>query len=277
MSHMRAVPPGLDPTVVAAIDARLDDVATSHGVRVGWAIESGSRAWGFPSPDSDYDCRFLYLRPIADHLTPWPARDVIETPLDAVLDVSGWDLRKAVALLVDGNATVVEWLASPIVYRGEEGLRDLLHALAEEVTSADKVARHYWHLGRTQWSRLGGAGGEDVSLKGLFYAIRPAAALQWLAAHPGRAVVPMTLQELLREAPPEPAVSAAVEGLVASKAVTRELGRGAVPAPVRAFVERWLDGEPPAERGGRLDTREARERAEDVYRQAIALWGPDGD
>jgi hypothetical protein len=86
----------MDPAVVAEVDRRLTSVSFEHGIRIPWAIESGSRAWGFPSPDSDYDCRFLFVRPPADYLDPWPPRDVVETPLDAVFDV-----RLAVA----GNAT----------------------------------------------------------------------------------------------------------------------------------------------------------------------------
>ena len=74
---MRAVPASLDPAVVAEIDRRLTSVGEVHGVRIPWAIESGSRAWGFPSPDSDYDCRFLFVRPRAEYLSLWQARDVI--------------------------------------------------------------------------------------------------------------------------------------------------------------------------------------------------------
>jgi hypothetical protein len=79
------------------------------------AIESGSRAWGFPSPDSDYDCRFIFVRPIEDYLSPWQRRDVIETPLEGDFDVNGWELGKAIRLLAKGNAVIIEWLMSPIV------------------------------------------------------------------------------------------------------------------------------------------------------------------
>lgn len=88
-------------------------------MRIPWAIESGSRAWGFPSPDSDYDCRFIFVRPRDHYLALWPARDVIETPLDTTFDVNGWDLAKAVRLIAKGNATAIEWLRSSIVYAGE--------------------------------------------------------------------------------------------------------------------------------------------------------------
>lgn len=112
---MLAIPASLDADVVAEIDRRLASVSRDYGVRVPWAIESGSRAWGFPSPDSDYDCRFIFVRPADAYLGLWPASDVIETPLDTVFDVNGWDLAKAVRLVSRGNATAIEWLRSPIV------------------------------------------------------------------------------------------------------------------------------------------------------------------
>ncbi|WP_278256068.1 nucleotidyltransferase domain-containing protein [Nocardioides convexus] len=99
-------------------------MAFDHGVRVPWAIESGSRAWGFASPDSDYDCRFFFVRPSAAYAALWPARDVIETPLEGLLDVNGWDLGKAIRLATAGNATVGEWLRSPWVYDGDPAFRD---------------------------------------------------------------------------------------------------------------------------------------------------------
>ncbi|GAB2637937.1 nucleotidyltransferase domain-containing protein [Nocardia goodfellowii] len=111
---LRVIPTSMDPAVVGHIDAELDRVQREHRVSVRLAVESGSRAWGFPSPDSDYDCRFVYVGALDNYLTPWPARDVIETPLVGLLDVNGWDLAKALRLLVAGNAVLIEWLMSPI-------------------------------------------------------------------------------------------------------------------------------------------------------------------
>jgi len=114
----------MDAERVAQIDRLLDRVAREHGVFLPLVIESGSRAWGFPSPDSDYDCRFVFVRRAAQHLTPWPARDVIECPPEGDLDANGWDLGKALRLLVKGNAVIVEWLRSPVIYRAEAWFRD---------------------------------------------------------------------------------------------------------------------------------------------------------
>jgi hypothetical protein len=90
MNQMRHLAADFDPTVVAAIDARLQSVAADHHARILLAVESGSRAWGFPSPDSDFDCRFIYVRSPEEYLSLFPPRDVIEFPPDPLLDVNGW-------------------------------------------------------------------------------------------------------------------------------------------------------------------------------------------
>ncbi len=85
-----------------------------------YACESGSRGWGFASPDSDYDVRFIYVHPLSWYLRVSPHRDVIEVPISGDLDINGWELRKALGLLKKGNATLIEWLDSPVVYRADQ-------------------------------------------------------------------------------------------------------------------------------------------------------------
>ncbi|GIT80642.1 hypothetical protein LLS1_23110 [Leifsonia sp. LS1] len=252
---MRAVPDTLDVSVVANIDARLARLAEEEGVVIPWAIESGSRAWGFPSPDSDYDGRFLYLRPTADYLRLTPLRDVIETPLDAIYDVNGWDVRKALSLLVGGNATVVEWLRSPIVYTGDAAFRDGMLRLAADVLDRERVLDHYLHIGVRHRDGL------DGRLKRFFYALRPAAVLGWLHAHPAESVAPMDLPTLLAESEPPAGVAEAATELIAQKAVTRELGAGEPPAVLRRYVDDELQ---------RAAERPARPRSDRAAAQAAA-------
>jgi predicted nucleotidyltransferase len=228
---MRAIPDSFDPTVVADIDRRLEGVESAHGVTIPLAIESGSRAWGFPSPDSDYDARFLFVRPVEDYLRLTPLRDVVETPLDEVFDVNGWDVRKALGLLVRGNATVVEWLRSPIVYGGDPVFRDGMLELAGRVLDRERVIDHYLHIG------LRHAAQPDAKLKRFFYALRPAATLRWLRVHPHRTVAPMDLPTLIEESGASADIAEAVAELIAVKAVTRELGAGEPPAVLRRFVQ----------------------------------------
>ncbi|MET8774753.1 nucleotidyltransferase domain-containing protein [Nocardia sp. NPDC004654] len=229
---LRAVPESMDPTVVGSVDAELDRIEREHRVRVPLAIESGSRAWGFPSPDSDYDCRFVYVAPLDTYLSPWRTRDVIETPLVGLLDVNGWELGKALRLLVKGNAVLIEWLMSPIVYRGDAGFRAELRALAEQVAARDQVARHYLHLGARQWELFD----RNRSLKKVFYALRPAMALRWLREHPEAAVAPMHLPTLLAQCELPADLVTAVAELTELKSRTREMGSGAVPAPIADFI-----------------------------------------
>ena len=106
------------------ICSTLAEIEKLHNVKILYACESGSRAWGFPSPDSDYDARYLYIRPLESYLKLFPERDVIEGPIDEVKDFVGWDLQKALKLLMKGNAPLIEWLHSPIVYKDNLWLRE---------------------------------------------------------------------------------------------------------------------------------------------------------
>lgn len=238
-----------------------------------WAIESGSRAWGFPSPDSDYDCRFVFVRSESAYLTPWPERDVIETPLDPVLDVNGWDLIKAVRLIVKGNAVLLEWLQSPYVYCGDEDFCNELRALAIEVVDRDAVGRHHTHVGLAQLDRH--LAGSEIPLKRLFYALRPAVTVRWLEQHPGESVPPMDLPSLMATTDQTSVIRRLVDELVAHKSQTRELGTGPAPAQLLAYAsaalsrgeELFADREP-------SDATGNRRRAADFFRAAVRRWGP---
>jgi predicted nucleotidyltransferase len=231
----RSLGPGFDKKVVSEIDARLQGLR-SQGISILLAVESGSRAWGFPSPDSDYDCRFIYARPKDEYVTLFPKRDVIEFPTDAVLDVNGWDIAKALGLLFKGNAVVVEWLTSPNVYTGDESFRAEALKLARKIVRPDAVARHYLHLGERQ-RRTYFADERDISLKKIFYALRPAIALRWLRLHSGVAVAPMNFQALVAETDLPANVVTIIDALLARKAVTREMGSGPLPKALGKLID----------------------------------------
>jgi len=233
---MRNIPDAMDLDAVGRIDSRLAAIRTEHGVAIPLAIESGSRAWGFPSPDSDYDCRFIFLRHREDYLRLYPLRDVIETPLEGDMDVNGWDLPKALKLLLKGNAVVVEWLTSPVIYAADAWFRNEFTGLAARHIDRNKVAQHYLHLGERQRHAYF-EDGKRFRLKKLFYALRPAAALRWLRLHPDQAVAPMHFPDLMAQIdPPEPVVRL-VEHLISQKSVTRELGEGEMPEPIGRFID----------------------------------------
>ncbi len=235
----RALPDSFDPMVVAEIDARLAAAERGQHVRIPIAIESGSRAWGFPSPDSDYDCRFVFVRRRADYASLWRPRDVIETPLDAVFDVGGWDLGKLIKLMVKGNAVAIEWLTSPIRYRFDRKVADRLLDLACRVTNRAAVRRHYYNLAKASWLSLD-RNNDEAPLKKLLYALRPVVAMTWLDHHPGDVVAPMAFAQALDAIALAPALRAEIAALVERKAVTAELGGGPVPRTIADFIDTTL-------------------------------------
>lgn len=270
---MRAIPAGFDPARLAAVDRLLDEVANEHEVAIGLAIESGSRAWGFPSPDSDYDCRFIFVRNRDAYLSPWLRRDVIETPLVDDLDVNGWDIGKTLKLVLKGNAVAIEWLMSPIVYRGDPWFRTSLAGFATRFSSRPGVARHYLHLGERQ-HRTYFAPGKPIKLKKLFYALRPAMALRWLRQRSGAAVAPMHFPTLLAESDTSPEIAAICTDLIARKAETRELGEAPMPVAIERFIEdEFAEARRLFPSGTLQPDPAARGEAEALFRAAVERLG----
>jgi predicted nucleotidyltransferase len=163
-------------------------------------------------------------------------RDVIEFPPDGDVDVNGWDLAKALRLMLKGNAVVIEWLLSPIVYRGESWFRDSLLGFARKAATREAVARHYLHLGEGQRRAYFGDT-NSVPQKKVFYALRPAAVLRWLRLHPDDAIPPMHFPTLMAECDPPREVVAEVAELMRRKALTHELGSAPLPRAVAGFMD----------------------------------------
>jgi uncharacterized protein len=262
-------PAAIERSVFERVTASLETIRRDHGVFIPLAIESGSRAWGFPSPDSDYDCRFIFVRPAAHYLSPWQRRDVIELPLAGDLDVNGWELGKALKLLLKGNAVIIEWLTSPIAYWMDNSFRQAFLDLARAAADRSLIARHYLHLGERQRNAYF-RDEKEFPLKKIFYALRPAAALRWLRLHPDEAIAPMHFPALLEECGPPAEIRETVEALLSRKAVTRELGTGPLPKPVAAFI----DSEFELARAGllaekRLPPPDFKVRAESFFRSTV--------
>jgi predicted nucleotidyltransferase len=211
--------PAISETMWLRIQAELDKVECDNNVRIILAVESGSRAWGFPSSDSDYDVRILYLHPRDNYLSVFPAPDVINHALDAVFDVNGWDLRKAMRLLAGSNATVMEWLTSPIRYRGGGAAADDLLEVGRTVASLPAFAYHYDRLARRSLTEIEGSG-DAVRLKAYCYALRGALALAWVREC--GTPPPMDLPSLLAGVACSAEIRAAIADLVHKKAAATE-------------------------------------------------------
>ena len=199
-----------------AIKLELRKIENEYGVRILHAVESGSRAWGFASPDSDYDVRFIYARPMSDYLRLNEPRDVIEWKLDEVLDINGWDLRKALKHMAQANATLFEWNNSPVVYETTPEW-DRVRALSHEYFSEKVAVNHYYGTAASTWARY--LTGEAVKYKKYFYALRPLLAAQYIEQC--HKEPPVLFTELLKM-DLEPSLRLAIEKLLAVKKETTE-------------------------------------------------------
>ncbi|MCW1924928.1 nucleotidyltransferase domain-containing protein [Luteolibacter arcticus] len=203
----------------AAIQALLDRIERQHGVTIPYACESGSRAWGFASPDSDYDIRFIFVRPEKSYLSVLDGNESIDLPLEGELDAGGWDVRKAVRLLGKSNGALVEWLHSPVVYLCEPGFRERWQTTARAVFSP-RASRDHYH-GLAKQMVLGKLEGEQVRAKDYLYALRSILCARWIAD--GNGIPPVAFAELVPSAPPE--IQALIPGLLEHKARTAESER----------------------------------------------------
>lgn len=175
---------------------KLQQIEREKGVEILYAVESGSRAWGFASPDSDYDIRFIYKHDLEYYLSLWEQNDVIEFMTEDDLDGSGWDLRKTVKLLAKSNAPLLEWLFSPVVYFENEAFVSQMRRLAQECFSPVACLHHY--LGTTK-NFMDVCQAEEVKLKSYFYALRTSLAGKWIIEN--NSFPPVDFMELLPIAP----------------------------------------------------------------------------
>jgi uncharacterized protein len=229
----------LDQARFIQIKAALPRIEREHQVRLVIAVESGSRAWGFASPDSDWDVRFVYAQPTDWFVALEPSRDVIEIPAlggDPLLDVSGWDMRKALNLALRGNAALREWLASPIVYAQAPEISTALRDILAMAPDLHATAQHYASLARRTHEAY--LTGPEVSLKKYLYALRPALCLRWLR---DRAELPPMDLPSLRAVATSPGEPEMLDELLARKAVASELGVGPRLAIADALIRQMLD------------------------------------
>lgn len=228
--------PAIDPRVRRRIDRKLAELEQRECVRILLAVESGSRAWGFPSPDSDYDVRFLYARPRDWYLAIDMRRDVIECPIEDVLDINGWDIRKALQLLLKANPVLFEWLVSPVCYREDATVVTALRDLAARARYRRPARHHYLRLGSSQYEREI-AGHKTVRLKRYFYALRPALALFWLRSRED--APPMDMPGLRAGLRLDRELERTIDDLIVRKARESEIGTG----PRIDVLDRFIEAE----------------------------------
>lgn len=217
------------------IKKSLAQISADHGVVIPYAVESGSRAWGFASTDSDWDIRFIYVRPLSWYLSVFERRDVIEPKYPHPLDFSGWDLKKALFQLWRGNPSFFEWVFSPIVYHADSDFHDQLMSLVKKYFNSRSAIYHYTHTADGNYR--GYLRGDQVRLKKYMYVVRPLLACHWISQR--NSMPPVLFDELISE------ISPSLEGfpleeilsLVNDKKAGVELGLG----PRRDSINKWIE------------------------------------
>jgi predicted nucleotidyltransferase len=213
--------------------ARLRGIEAEEGVTIFYACESGSRAWGFPAADSDYDVRFLYAHPVDWYLSIEEKRDVVERPLTDDLDINGWDIRKALRLLRKSNPPLLEWLGSPILYLERGDIVRRMRALAETYYSPVACVHHYLHMAHGNLRAY--LRGERVRTKKYFYVLRPILAIQWIER--GLGVAPTPFGTLVDRLVPDSTLRDAIQTLIEQKNQGVEMDDGPRIPVIDAFLE----------------------------------------
>jgi len=226
----------MDENITTRIRDELKRIEQAEDVTVLYACESGSRAWGFESDDSDFDVRFIYLRRTEWYLTIQNKRDVIEKPIDDELDVSGWDVPKALQLLRKSNPPLLEWLQSPIVYAQTSSFVDRLSELMDEYYSPISCMYHYLHMAENNFRKY--LKEDDVWTKKYFYVLRPVLACNWIER--GLGVVPIEFGKLIDGVVDDADLRHEIDELLVKKRAGAELDRGPRNPILSGFLEEEL-------------------------------------
>ena len=217
---------------------RLEAAEKEHGVRILYACESGSRAWGFASPDSDFDVRFLYT-----HTEDWymafdveRQRDVIEYPIVDDIDIGGWDIRKALYLLSRTNGALLEWLESPLPYFERGNFARALREMAPKMFNPIALCYHYSHMARHNAREH--LFRNQVRLKKYFYVLRPLLAIRYIEKH--NLPPPVPFESLVADNAPT-GIRPGIANLLELKRKSPEFGLGEQIPEINDFIETELE------------------------------------
>jgi len=228
----------IEPEIRKEIMRRLAIAEQEHGVKVLLAVESGSRAWGFASPNSDYDVRFVYARPREWYLSIdlEKKRDIIEYDITDDIDLNGWDVRKALQLFRSSNPAFVEWINSPITYMDNGGFAQTCRSLLSSTYSSERGIYHYRSMAKTNYREY--LKGDLVPLKKYFYVLRPLLAVRWLKRYGQAAPIEFhKLLPLLDDAE----ILADIHSLLERKKVAQEKQLGPPIKSLNRFIESELE------------------------------------
>ncbi len=222
--------------VEGLVREKLREIEERENVRILHAVESGSRAWGFASPDSDYDVRFIYVRDRDSYLSLRERQDFLDWELNEVLDINGWDLKKVLQHFHKSNATLFEWANSPVVYDTTDQWRELYEGTAKQYFSPKSALYHYYGTANKNYHEY--LLGEMVRYKKYFYVLRPLLACRWIEQ---RKCPPPVLFEQLADAVLEEELKKEVSELLEKKMQMSESEKAPRLDGLNRYIERKLE------------------------------------
>jgi predicted nucleotidyltransferase len=215
----------------STILAQLGEIAINNNIQLLYSCESGSRGWQFPSPDSDYDVRFIYCRPYDYYLSVLDRSYDLKFPINDELDVYGWDIRKVLKLILRSNTTPFEWLQSPIIYVEVEGFKNELWHLCQSFFSQKANIHHYLGIARGALDSM--VNDNEITIKKLFYVLRPLLSAKWCLEKNG--IAPMTIGPLMTLLPPQ--LQQIVTELITLKATLEEKFIISINAELKNYID----------------------------------------
>lgn len=215
------------------IKQKLIEIEQQHHIQILYACESGSRAWGFPSPNSDYDVRFIYVHPLDKYLSIDNPSSHLTFPIDDELDLHGWDLKKTLTLIRKSNTTPFEWLQSPIVYQQNAPITEQLWQLCSDFFNARGNIYHYLGIAK---SALQSSEKQQIGIKKLFYVLRPLLCAKWCLEK--QQIAPMTMGPLLTLLPSD--LQQQINDLIALKATMPESKSITIDSHIVSFIEQSM-------------------------------------
>lgn len=218
------------------IQEKIREIEEKENVTVLYAAESGSRAWGFASADSDYDVRFIYVRKRDDYLCLRERKDFLDWELNDVFDINGWDLKKTLQHFHKSNATLFEWANSPVVYYTTDVWKELYENTAKPYFSAKSALYHYYGTARKNYHEH--LQDDMVKYKKYFYVLRPILACKWIAQK--KCPPPVLFDDLVHSVLEED-MKQAVSRLLAEKVRMSEADRAPRIDMLNQYIEKNLD------------------------------------
>ncbi len=264
----------IHPQFKIEILSRLKAAEQEHDIRILYACESGSRAWGFESPDSDYDVRFIYA-----HSEDWylsfdveRQRDVIEYPIVDLIDCGGWDIRKALYLFTRTNGALIEWLNSPVKYIESGDFAERLRSFAPKAMNSTALCYHYSHMARGNAREY--LFKDQVRLKKYFYVLRPLLAIRYIELN--NSPPPVEFEKLVATVAPKE-IHPGIEKLLNLKRHSPELGTGDPIIEINHFIETEIERHGESFKGlGRPDLltkKSIRNELNSIFKTAISMPG----